>query len=641
MAEALRMEAIVVDRFSPTMRKLRDDLRSIRSPQNLKGLKGDFEALGSAVQKSAGLIQTGLIGALSGVGIAAIGAGGAIAGVVAAVRRFGDVTTEMKALSTETGLSIQQMRVLEAAAPRFALSADKMRSGVRAFAANMFEMRRGRGPFVDLMAGQASDLANGLKEFAKKGDVSKGLSMAFQYIEDEAKKNPQNARKLSQLLFGGPDFARVKDSFKVLQQASKEVKPFSEDDLRRGEAYHSAVTKLQTAFENLQLTVGVKLAPALTLAANDLARFLDEKYDSIAEGIGKAITEMGKALKGIDWVEIGRGVAGFFGLLKELYKVIKAISDISADAGAFFGVRAPRDGAPSWASSGSNATGAKREKLAETDKWLEKNGDGSGPAVDGMRRQRKALADEINQQESSGLSFGAPGAGVKMPNGLDTAGGGAAAARVPPVFRNSNAFFDSIIKAEGTGKGGRDPYNTTLGFGRYGQPSKPLTEMTLAEVYRFGQEVIRPRHRAEQGGRGSSATGAFQIVGETMRTYMKTAGLTWGDKYSPENQRKLAAVIARAQGLGAWEGFKVHPDQRARAADAMRRGDDQVAPGSAYRAAQDAGAMGGAGPDGKAVLDINVNGFPKGWRARADGGDLFREVNVNRGKNMSAPGADE
>jgi hypothetical protein len=91
--------------------------------------------------------------------------------------------------------------------------------------------------------------------------------------------------------------------------------------------------------------------------------------------------------------------------------------------------------------------------------------------------------------------------------------------------------------------------------------------MTLAEVYDWGQSVLRVNHRragspGDPSRRGSSAAGAFQITGATMRRHMEEAGLSWDDKFTPDNQRKLALVIARYEGLGAWEGFKQHPGQR-------------------------------------------------------------------------------
>lgn len=121
---------------------------------------------------------------------------------------------------------------------------------------------------------------------------------------------------------------------------------------------------------------------------------------------------------------------------------------------------------------------------------------------------------------------------------------------------SGSTAFDAIMRAEGTA--GKDPYNVVLGNGKYGLPNKPLTEMTLAEAYAFGR-TVRARHGS------SSALGAFQIVGRTMKDHMKAVGLGWQDKFSPENQRKLARDIARTEGLGAWEGFKSHPAERNRA----------------------------------------------------------------------------
>ncbi|CAB4144308.1 hypothetical protein UFOVP470_27 [uncultured Caudovirales phage] len=114
-------------------------------------------------------------------------------------------------------------------------------------------------------------------------------------------------------------------------------------------------------------------------------------------------------------------------------------------------------------------------------------------------------------------------------------------------------FFAALIKAEGTDRRG-DPYNEVLGYGRYGMPPQPLTEMTLAEVYDFGR-TVRARHGS------SSAVGAFQIVGATMKAYMAAAGLDWNDLFDETNQRKLAYAIAQGQGVrpSTWEGLRGNP----------------------------------------------------------------------------------
>ena len=127
-----------------------------------------------------------------------------------------------------------------------------------------------------------------------------------------------------------------------------------------------------------------------------------------------------------------------------------------------------------------------------------------------------------------------------------------------------NPFFDAIMKAEGTQKYG-DPYNTSLG---YMKSPKPLTEMTMKEVLEWGEYV-----RQKQGV-NSSAKGAFQIVNKTQIGVMKKLGIGMDEKFTPENQRRMAAQIAKEQGLGAWEGFKRNPDQRARAEQNMSERDN-------------------------------------------------------------------
>lgn len=140
-------------------------------------------------------------------------------------------------------------------------------------------------------------------------------------------------------------------------------------------------------------------------------------------------------------------------------------------------------------------------------------------------------------------------------------------------------LYDAIINAEGTARGGRDPYNTVLGYGKWGSPSKNLTDMTLNEVKEFGLHMRR--RQAEQGTPWrdtSSASGAFQIVGTTMMDAARALGLDPNStKFTPEIQRQMAAWIAKNQGLGAWQGFRSHPGELAKARSALTGGSPDVA----------------------------------------------------------------
>lgn len=133
---------------------------------------------------------------------------------------------------------------------------------------------------------------------------------------------------------------------------------------------------------------------------------------------------------------------------------------------------------------------------------------------------------------------------------------------------SETGFFGAIMNAEGTDAktaakfGFASSYDVVLGFGKYGLPDKPLSEMTISEVYDYQRNTLLKNHGT------SSAAGAFQIVSRNilnpngeLTAFMERAGLTLNDKFDEAAQRKLAYEIYKEQGLGAWEGFKVHPDQ--------------------------------------------------------------------------------
>jgi hypothetical protein len=146
---------------------------------------------------------------------------------------------------------------------------------------------------------------------------------------------------------------------------------------------------------------------------------------------------------------------------------------------------------------------------------------------------------------------------------LEQAGRIGGEARSLPIFARTGSgggsLYDAIIRAEGTGRFG-DPYNTSLGYMR---SPKPLVEMTMRESLAWGDRV-----RAVQG-LNSSAKGAFQITNTTQRDAMRALGLGENAMFSPDNQRRMADWIALKQGLGAWEGFKLHPGDRTAAANAL------------------------------------------------------------------------
>ena len=128
-----------------------------------------------------------------------------------------------------------------------------------------------------------------------------------------------------------------------------------------------------------------------------------------------------------------------------------------------------------------------------------------------------------------------------------------------PDFTTSTDLESAIIHAEGTGKGGRDPYNTVLGYGAYGTPSKPLQEMTMSEAWQFGEQM---RHNPDNP-YDSSARGAFQITDQSQREAQRALGIGDNELFDKKNQIRMMHYLATTGGrLKRWEGFKYHPADR-------------------------------------------------------------------------------
>lgn len=112
--------------------------------------------------------------------------------------------------------------------------------------------------------------------------------------------------------------------------------------------------------------------------------------------------------------------------------------------------------------------------------------------------------------------------------------------------------------------------------------------MTLNEVRALQRQMIaNPENRRKYGnGKGSSALGAYQIVGTTLDGLIRELGLSGNELYSREMQDRLAdQLIRRRRGQGVtglrneWEGLQsVHPDviQRAMGAQSTTLVDPEV-----------------------------------------------------------------
>jgi len=100
----------------------------------------------------------------------------------------------------------------------------------------------------------------------------------------------------------------------------------------------------------------------------------------------------------------------------------------------------------------------------------------------------------------------------------------------------------------GTPAPGGGSADVVYGFGKFAQPSKPISSMTIGEVQNFQKNELIPATRGKIGAgpdKGTGAVGTYQIVYGTLKDYApKVLGPNWRDTpFTADVQDRIAKAI--------------------------------------------------------------------------------------------------
>lgn len=722
--ENLRLRAEVVDAFSGPLRTLRTMLQGVTNTGATEKLKSGMEGAKTAASALGREVNSTLTPALSAMGIAGLTVSGILAGVGASLRAFTGTASTLQLLSRETNMAVDSMRVLEEVGKRFDLAPQAMQQSFRAFAENSRLLKKGIGDVTVFLQSQSPAVAQWGAQLQK--DLAAGLNPDVAYrraLEFMRRiRDPIERGMFAEKVFGNRQLGILgsEDIGKMIDEVEKKLGRLPKGAAEAALEFKRFWDDLITSMIRLRDTAGITIMPMLKDITDATTRWLNEP--GVRDGMATAFRDLQKALADFNWDSFKADVSGFFKMIvsegKGAVEMVRLFAQVvtALREGRVLDALKLLDSKPVLPQgmlgdpTAGRISGLERRK-DQVERLLQvfdanpanRRDPGGAASRDRLVKELESLTREIEQlrkqqqdatvQQQSLTGDGAfGGARLQMAafGGMARAGGmvsalpapyrsGGSVPRIPLTGGGSagspyaNGKFvgtgdhtlDAIIAAEGTAKGGRDPFNTVLGYGKYGTPPKPLTEMTLREAYAFGREVRR-RHGS------SSALGAFQIVGQTMKDVgMPDTGLTWDDKFSAENQMKMAQAIRRRQGLGAWEGFKLHPDQLAKA----RRGGTYALPSREDRSMETArqaqaatergiafnetiealkrqprqgpvwdaarGSMGGPTTiEGSASLDINLRGFPPGTSTSSTMDGMFKNLRLRKGASMPKAAVD-
>lgn len=675
--EPLRMSAEVVDKFSGPLRKLRAELASIKSPSDLGRLKDHFGGLERGANAAGLAVRNGLGAALSAVGFTAIGVAGAVGTAVAAFKGFAFGTAELRHMSKEIGLSVDRLRQLQALGERFGIDTGAMQGGLKKFADSLFDIQRRRGEvFTELLKA-----GPGGRELADKLVGAKSVEDAVGHVLGFIERIPNaiQRQRIGDLLFGSGAFGRlgeegagsVRKNLDEIQKALGKLGPGAVDAAHEFERGFSALRETLTGLRD---EVGSKALPE----------------------INEALRELGKTLKEVDWAAFGKSagsvikdIVGVAGDLIGVFRDLKAIigGDFSSLTGPMMNGK-PAANAPQLGLGGMSAKAREAQlqgQLETIDSYIAKKRERGGD-VSGLLKQRAGIDEElkrlkeatkegvkdglkeslIQKQSFSGgggfdpslvhkASYGGGGLGgggssLGIPSQRGEAGSGASASvgeggnvspfsggkgfatKAPQVMRRLMSDFD-LSKEQAAGIVGNLGHESG-GFSQF-QEKKPLIPGSRGG-WGWGQWT-GPRRRQFEA--WASARGLDPKSDEANYGFLAHE-LKGSEKGSLDAVRRQTTAGGAMQafelgfersGVKAW-GSRSKWTERALSAFANSRDDSQSA-----RLGDDMMRRGFQQQkvEGSASVRIDLNGFPRGTRATADATGLFKDVSLDRGRQMA------
>lgn len=123
-------------------------------------------------------------------------------------------------------------------------------------------------------------------------------------------------------------------------------------------------------------------------------------------------------------------------------------------------------------------------------------------------------------------------------------------------------LLEQIARGEGTSdkqaveKGFASGYDVVLGYGKFGLPSKPLSQMTLSEVKTYQDEL-----RSKSGDLNSSAVGKYQIIKGTLQELQKELQLPDTTIFNKETQDKMAEALLRRRKITQYTSGEISREE--------------------------------------------------------------------------------
>jgi muramidase (phage lysozyme) len=367
--ETLVLAAQVYDQFSAPIRSMQAQLRQLAAENAKSHTQGvalakahgeSFTRLRESVSKTSEVFRrefapmlkdiaseaTGLRFALTGIGGAAAAA---VGGAASMAFSFAGTARSLRDLSQSTGMSVNDLRVLEQIGPRIGSSVEAMDGGFQSLNAHMERLRR--FPSAEIADMQKTMFPAVASQVAGLANLPRPVQ--FERILDIVERIKQNpgrgggepqARNVLRY-FGLPEqLAEYSDRVRdVVAQIRQNLKPLSADQIMMGLEASVAWSNLQLRMKGFSDYIGATFAPVLTRAMDGIAAEFTTLESSATGWLDKIKADPSVAR---DWDDLSKRVGND---IKSLIGSLGNFDDMSARPRVL-----PLSVAPQWVGFGQD-----------------------------------------------------------------------------------------------------------------------------------------------------------------------------------------------------------------------------------------------------------------------------------------------
>ncbi len=167
-------------------------------------MKKDFEGFQGTLSKTVSVMD-GFIAPLRSMGAVSLGAGLGLGAITSAVAGFAKTGQQLRIMSTETGLAVDQIRAFSNLGARFGVSAETMQGAIGTLSKNMSDIRKRWGEvYGDL---QAMNLGSLVEKLVAAPNMKAALDASMEQLASMG--DPQKRRKVAEMLFGSAEIGAI------------------------------------------------------------------------------------------------------------------------------------------------------------------------------------------------------------------------------------------------------------------------------------------------------------------------------------------------------------------------------------------------------------------------------------------------